>query len=125
MCSDRSVVELRRVLVHDIAKYVSRTARNIQGIVPSSAHVEMLTKDLYEVRHGKRASVVLADVLLLRPSLALDPRIERCRALLAEADSIETDVRQVELGAVHRAIHIALDVDRLLREVARDPEGVS
>jgi hypothetical protein len=100
-------------LRHDVGKYVARTARNLPS-TPTAAHVAMLARDLYELRPGRRASAVLAE---LTEGLA-DPSLATVRELLAEADRLEPRVRAGDLPSVERAAAIALEVERHLRELA-------
>ena len=56
--------ELAR-LVHDVGKYVARTARNLPA-APTPEMLDMLVRDLYELRPGRRASALLAELALIR-----------------------------------------------------------
>jgi hypothetical protein len=100
-------------LRHDVGKYVARTARNLPQ-APTAAHVAMLARDLYELRPGRRASEVFAE---LAAGLA-QPPLATVSQLLAEADLLEPRVRAGDLPSVARAAAIALEVERHLRELA-------
>jgi hypothetical protein len=108
--------ETRARLVHDVGKYVARTARNLPEY-PSTALVGMLVRDLYELRPSRRASQVLDDL----SAGLVHPLLVTARALLAEADALEGRVRREDLSAVARAAAIALEVEALLRELAQEP----
>jgi hypothetical protein len=109
--------ELAARLAHDVGKYVARTARNVaDGPVPAPV-LAMLVKDLWELPAGGRASVVFERLAApLRP----DPRLEEAGGRLAEIDALESAVRAGDDGAVRRACALALEVERLLRAVAKD-----
>jgi hypothetical protein len=107
-------------LVHDVGKYVSRTARNVpeQGWTPDLA--AMLCHDLFELAGG-RASVVFEN--LAKPIEDLtgpQPDLARVRGLLAEIDVLESAVRQSEPSALDRAAQMALAVEKTLRAFARN-----
>jgi hypothetical protein len=99
--------ELAR-LVHDVGKYVARTARNLPT-APTPEMIDMLVRDLYELRPGRRASAVFAELAPLEPSLA------GVRALLSEVDRLEPSVRAGEAAAVARAAHLACAIEAELR----------
>jgi hypothetical protein len=105
------VTKAQRVrLVHDVGKYVARTARNLPA-QPTAEMVAMLVQDLFELRPGRRASSVLAEL-----ADAFDePPLADARVLLAEADTLEAAVRRGEPAAVTRAAALALLVERRLR----------
>ncbi|HEX4459952.1 MAG TPA: hypothetical protein VIA18_18370 [Polyangia bacterium] len=98
-------------LVHDVGKYVARTARNLPT-QPTAEMVAMLVQDLFELRPGRRASSVLAE---LAADASDEPPLADARLLLAEADSLEAAVRRGEPAAVARAAALALRVERRLR----------
>ncbi len=101
----------RARLVHDVGKYVARTARNLPP-APTAEMIAMLARDLYELRPGRRASALFAELAPPPPSL------DDVRALLAEADALEPSVRTGERAAVARAAAIANEVERRLRAFA-------
>ena len=119
MSDDRTKLAAR--IAHDVGKYVAMTARNLDpGRVPSAALLGMLSRDLYSLRDGERASSVLERLAVPLRVLGPDARLERATALLAEADTLEVRVRTSEPEAVSRAVAIALEVEALLRAVARE-----
>jgi hypothetical protein len=106
--------EMRR-LVHDVGKYVARTARNLAPETTLTPPiVAMLTRDLYETYAGERASAHLG-----RSSLAAlaPPAYRRARELLEEIDRLEPNVRAGEPPAVRRAAALACEVERALRSL--------
>ena len=100
----------RLALVHDVGKYVARTARNLPP-APTADMVAMLAHDLYELRPGQRASALLA--VLAGDSDA--PPVATARVLLAEADALEPAVRAGDPAAVARAAELAIAVEAALR----------
>ncbi len=101
----------RARLVHDVAKYVARTARNLPPS-PSPEMIAMLVRDLYELRPGRRASSLFAE---LAPP---PPIFDDVRALFAEADGLEAAVRAGETAAVTRVAAIAREVEQRIRASA-------
>jgi hypothetical protein len=101
-------------LLHDVGKYVARTAHNLPaGAALDEELVAMLARDLYELGGDRRRASALVDEAALA-----GPRIAAARALLGEADALEPALRRGERGAVERACAIALEVERLLRAEA-------
>ena len=108
------------VLAHDVGKYVARTAHNLPDGPIAPAIVQMLIRDLWALPAGGRASEVFAR--LAAPLCAAGPpdaRLEQARTLLAEIDALEPDVRAERPDGVRRAARLALEVESLLRAVAR------
>lgn len=105
-------------LVHDVGKYVARTARNLPPApapVPAFA-VGMLVRDLYETAPNRRASFLLDEIAR---GLDGSPELERARALLAEADALEREVRAGDEAALRRVASIAREVEVVLRAASR------
>jgi len=98
------------VLVHDVGKYVARTARNLPPN-PTREMVDMLVRDLYELRPGQHASAVFASLA----AYAGAPPLEAVRALFVEIDNLEAAVRAGAPAAVARAAAIARDIESRLR----------
>ena len=108
-------------LVHDVGKYVARTARNLpeapsaeQPIAP--ALVEMLAGDLYELDGKQPASRVFA---ALTDGATL-PGLEPLRARFAILDALEPEVRRGDPVAVAHAAALAREIEALLRALAKD-----
>jgi hypothetical protein len=99
--------------VHDVAKYVARTARNLPPH-PTPEMVDMLVRDLYELRPGQHASAVFASLA----TFAGAPPLDEVHALFAEIDALESDVRAAKPAAVSRAAAIACDIESRLRALA-------
>jgi len=99
--------ELAR-LVHDVGKYVARTARNLPP-APTPEMIDMLVRDLYELRPGRRASSLFDELAAHEPSL------EPVRALLGEVDALEPAVRAADAAAVARAAALARQIEERLR----------
>jgi len=100
-------------LVHDVGKYVARTARNLPP-EPTPEMVAMLVRDLYELRPGQRASARLAELADFPDA----PPLDDVRALFAEIDALEPALRRGEAAAVRRAAALACEVEARLRQVA-------
>lgn len=102
-------------LVHDVGKYVARTARNLPA-EPTREMVDMLVRDLYELRPGQHASAVFASLIGFDGA----PPLDDVRALFAEIDRIEPAVRAGAAAAVGRAARLACEVEARLRAAALD-----
>jgi hypothetical protein len=100
-------------LVHDVGKYVARTARNLPA-EPTREMIDMLVRDLYELRPGQHASVVFASLA----DFAGAPPLDDVRALFVELDGLEAEVRAGAPAAVSRAALIARDIETRLRALA-------
>ena len=103
-------------LVHDVGKYIARTARNLgtrDGGIPR-ALVEMLWRDLYELDGKRRASVVFMEL-----AARLDPTIRGTlsdvEAALHRIDELEPDVRAGTGDAVAEARDLAVWIEQRLR----------
>jgi hypothetical protein len=101
------------ILVHEVGKYVARTARNLPAH-PTREMIDMLVRDLYELRPGQRASRVFVALT----QFAGAPPLDDVRALFSEIDALESDVRAGAPAAVTRAAAIAQDIDTRLRALA-------
>lgn len=101
------------ILVHDVGKYVARTARNLPA-QPTREMIDMLVRDLYELRPGQRASRVFASLA----QFAGAPPFDDVRALFSEIDALEAEVRAGVPTAVTRAAAIAQDIETRLRAIA-------
>ncbi len=102
----------RARLYHDVGKYVARTARNLPDGALDGDLVEMLVRDLYQLKPGRRASAVFDE---LRES---DARLEEVRVFFVAIDKLEARVRDHEEAAVRGAAALALEVERRLRDFA-------
>ena len=109
-------------LVHDVGKYVARTARNLAPGVPMTPPlVAMLRRDLYCLGgpgRADRASAVFARLAAPLAALVDDPRLAAAARLLAEIDALEPAL--ADAAAVHRAAAAAREIEALLRALARD-----
>ncbi|MEM9070471.1 MAG: hypothetical protein AAGE52_18340 [Myxococcota bacterium] len=97
-------------LVHDVGKYVSRTARNLpDGEIPPVL-VAMLCRDLYALQEGRRASTVFRELAADYPAARA-----RCQDAFDRIDALEAEVRAGEPGAVREAATLAMSIDSALR----------
>ena len=104
------------ILVHDVGKYVAPTARNLRP-APAREMVDMLVRDLYELRPGQHASALFTQLA----AFAGAPPLEEVHAMFAEIDGLEQKVRAGEPAAVTRAPLIACDMEARLRPLAEVP----
>ncbi len=106
-------------LVHDVAKYISRTARNLQGREVTDALLPLLVDDLYTTRDGQSASRVFEErIRPLEPLIDDHTTIRYCRDMLTRIDRLEIRLRGGEANAVRTAACLAMEVDRSLRSMA-------
>lgn len=118
-------MRLASKLAHDVGKYVAMTAHNLASSAPApERHVALLARDLYALESSggvsERASAVLERLAAPLDSVVEDARVAEALALLREADALEPDLRAGHATAAARAIAIALRVEALLLEAARD-----
>jgi len=117
--------ELRRVvstLLHDVGKYVARTARNVVDR-PSidGPFVGMLLRDVYETYRGARASARFEQLVSELEALGFhDPRIVAARGALAQIDSLEQAARGGDEPALASVASAAIEIEEALRSLARD-----
>jgi hypothetical protein len=97
-------------LIHDVGKYVSRTACNLPP-QPTREMIDMLIRDLYQLRPDQRASTVFHELAQFPGA----PPLDDVRALLAEIDALEPEVRAGASAAVARAATLARAVAARLR----------
>lgn len=91
-------------LRHDVAKYVTRAARNLGRAPISSALADLLIKDLYEAPGGGRPSARFAEL-----ASAVDTTTAaRVRAIFVELDTLEPAVRRKDEPAMRAAAALAL-----------------
>lgn len=106
-------------LVHDVGKYVARTARNLASDTVLDAELlAMLSRDLYGDAQSARPAVRFAALAAeLRP-LFVDARLTQTELLLAELERREVAVRAGQPEAVQHAVALALQIENLLRALA-------
>jgi hypothetical protein len=105
----------RQRLVHDVAKYLARTARNLPaaGPIPGPL-VPLLVRDAYGREGEARASEVFARLA----GDALDPELAECREELAAIDALEGAARAGDDAALREVARRALRVAEVLGEWA-------
>ena len=101
-----------RKLVHDLGKYIARTACNVREADWTPELVEMLLADLYDLK-GERAEQVFLRHVPEEPSAFPEWRI--IRHLLGELDGMESALVKGELQVVHVAAEKAMLVEHTLR----------
>ena len=101
-------------LIHDVGKYVARTARNLPA-EPTREMIDMLVRDLYQLRPQQRASSVFTQLARFADA----PPLDDVRALFAEIDHLEAEVSAGTPAAVTRAAALACEIERRLRALYR------
>lgn len=110
-------VRAARALAHDVGKYVARTAHNVRDGAWTPDLGRMLMADLYDLR-GERALRLFVRLAPVGTSpLAALPEWKSAHALLCELDTMEPALRSADVKALNRAAHLALAVERSLREL--------
>ncbi len=116
----RQVAELLARLVHEVAKYLSRTARNLpSGPLPAELG-RMLVRDLYGARGEPRASQRFEPLSEGLGQLVRDQRLAQCRLLFARIDAMEAEIRQGDEAAMRSAADMAIKIEALLRSMAAE-----
>lgn len=115
----RRIHELYALLVHDVGKYLARTARNLPaGAAVDAGLVAMLCRDLYGepagIRPALRFAELAAELLPLVPSAPLTQIADQFNELAG----IEVEVRAGGPAAVARAVALALQIEAQLRTLA-------
>lgn len=107
---------LAKRLVHDVGKYISRAARNMNDTGSVDVLHELFVEDLYRTDGTERASVLFADIARpLEGVIGKHPGLDCCRGMLSRIDELESAVRAKEEAAVDEAKHRAIAVDDTLR----------
>lgn len=110
------------LLVHDVGKYVARTARNLGSppALPLAAPLfRMLLADLYEGKQGQRPSLRFAELRRQITTPELAAPLDEVAALLSELDRMEAAVRAADSTALVRAIEVAQAIEGKLRGLLR------
>ena len=98
-------------MVHDVGKYITRTAVNLESFPPTTPLVDMMIADLYRLDGAKRASAVFET---FTDKLPPHPMLDECKARLLAIDALEDDVRAYDRQAVRDAARLALEVRDML-----------
>ncbi len=121
--------EILSRLVHDVGKYVSRTARNLPpGEIPDGL-AELLMEDLFET-DGKRDALALFEGIVgegggVFEETSIRDDIEACRMRLEEIMNDRRSIEQRDDAAMRRAAELAIEVDGRIRDVSMRVERVS
>jgi hypothetical protein len=111
---------LAAAMLHDVGKYVARTARNLRDGQPIEGPLaEMLLRDVFETWRGRRASERFEALATELARAMPDPRIDAVRADLAAIDAAEDAARRGEPAALRTIAERARAVEDALRGVAR------
>lgn len=119
-----AVAETLAKLAHDVGKYLSRVARNLDPTLsspPAGPLLAMLLADLYgpKATPGQRPHAVFIALGQQLPEDFSDPRLSRCAEALVALDALEAQVTQADVRAVGQAVRLALAIDTDLRDLAR------
>ena len=108
-------VDRERVL-HDVGKYVARTAMNLpEGALVAPALAELMLRDVYGRGDEPRMSETFDDLV----GEADDPVLAECRECLRAIDALEAEARAGEADALGRIATLARSVAAQLKAWAR------
>ncbi|MBO6939234.1 MAG: hypothetical protein JJ863_29965 [Deltaproteobacteria bacterium] len=108
-------VDRERVL-HDVGKYVARTAMNLpEGALVAPALAELMLRDVYGRGDEPRMSETF-DALVGETD---DPVLGECRDCLQEIDALEGDARAGDVDALTRIATLARSISERLKAWAR------
>lgn len=106
----------RLALRHDVAKYLTRAARNLEDEPISTVLADMLIRDLYQSPTGGRPSRrfdELAAAVGERARAAITARFR-------ELDALEVSIRGRDQVAMRRGAALALEIGRLLDDATSE-----
>ncbi len=121
-------------LVHDVGKYVARTAHNVADppVLPLPAPLQqMLLSDLYAGRGGgastdaalrpaERFAQRVASLSQNDLPLQVGKTLQAVQTMLAEIDGLEPRVREQDPECTRRALQLARQIDATLRGLLSD-----
>lgn len=117
--SGARVHTLTAQLVHDVGKYIARTARNLAtDIVMDAELLTMLSRDLYGDDKAGRPAARFAVLAAELRQLWADAPLAPVEHLLVELERSEAAVRAGQPEAVRQAAALALQIENLLRALA-------
>jgi len=106
----------RERVLHDVGKYVARTATNLpEGALVSPALADLLLRDVYGRGDEARMSATF-DSLVGETD---DPILTECRECLRTIDGLEADARSGDPDALARVAALARRVAARLKDWAR------
>ncbi|UJR79408.1 hypothetical protein [Sandaracinus amylolyticus] len=112
---------LAATLLHDVGKYVARTARNLRdGQAIEAPFASMLLRDVYETYRGARASARFEELAQPLAALVPDVRLDEVRALLGAIDARENEARAGDAAALSAIARDARVIEETLRAIARE-----
>jgi hypothetical protein len=117
------LAEVTAKLAHDVGKYLTRVARNLDpspSAPPPAPVLAMLRADLYGPASdpGKRPHTVFVRLRQLLPPSVGEPQLVRCAECFALLDTLEEPVAAGQASAVAQAVRAALTIDAELRALA-------
>lgn len=121
-------------LVHDVGKYVARTAYNVADppVLPLPAPLQqMLLADLYDSRaHGESTAAALRPAERFAQRVAslaqndlpsqVGTSLQAVQGMLAEIDGLESRVREQDPESTRHALQLARQIDATLRGLLSD-----
>jgi hypothetical protein len=117
--SQQRMQELLALLVHDVGKYLARTARNLPAGEPVDAElVVMLCRDLYGDAVGTRPAIRFSTLAAALQPLFPEAPLAPIASHFATLDDLEAAVRAGKPAAVARAAALALQIEAQLRALA-------
>ncbi|AKF07981.1 hypothetical protein [Sandaracinus amylolyticus] len=112
---------LAATLLHDVGKYVARTARNLRdGQMIDGLFASMLLRDVYETYRGARASARFEELARPLAAIAPDARLDDVRTRLRAIDAREADARAGDAAALSAIARDARAIEETLRAIARE-----
>lgn len=118
-----AIAETTAGLAHDVGKYLTRVARNLDlasSTPPPPALLAMLIADLYGPSEtpSQRPHAVFRRLRQALPSTVGEVELARCDQRFAELDDLSPAVARGEAAALTQAIRAALAIDADLRALA-------
>ena len=113
--------ELAATLAHDVGKYIARAARNLppHGAI-QPALISMLVADVFATHGGRPALARFDELAPELLTLTDDARLQAVRVLLIRTTAHEPAVRGGDAEASREVASLALEIESLLRALARD-----
>ncbi len=108
------------LLVHGVGKYISRTARNLGEGEVQSGLLKLLVVDLFEIDDRRTALQLFEELAAPLFETSGNDDLVKCRSLLQRIDGLEDAIRKGDNGAIRQASAMAIEVDELLRKLARE-----
>lgn len=106
----------RERLLHDVGKYIARTATNLPAEAPIPPPLaQLLLRDVY----GRGEEPAMSETFDALVGASDDPALVACRERLAAIDALESQARAGEPQALSRVAALAREVSEALNAWAR------